>query len=174
MKNWFLWLCVGALSLLGGILALANPFAASLTAETLTAWTFLIAGALTLFSALRGGGRRVRWGGIVLGAILLLLGFSLLANPLGGLVSLTFLVAVALILAGAARIYIALSRTGRDVRVALLLSGVLSIALAAMIFFNFPASSVVTLGVFLAVELISNGVALIMLALAMRRARRAV
>jgi uncharacterized membrane protein HdeD (DUF308 family) len=173
MKNWILWLCVGIVSLLGGLLALANPFAASLTVEVLVAWTFLFAGVLTLVSAWRGRGEQFRWGGIALGVILLIIGISLIANPLGGLISLTFLVAVALIVAGAARVVLALSPVGREVRIPLLLSGVLSVVLAAMIFFNFPASSAVALGVFLAVELISNGVALIALALAMRRLRKA-
>jgi uncharacterized membrane protein HdeD (DUF308 family) len=39
MKHWILWLVAGLVSLLGGIMALANPLAASLTAELLAGWS---------------------------------------------------------------------------------------------------------------------------------------
>lgn len=35
MKHWLLWLVAGVISLLGGLFALANPLAATLTAELL-------------------------------------------------------------------------------------------------------------------------------------------
>ena len=51
-------------------------------------------------------------------------------------------------------------------RWALILSGAVSLLLGAMILSNFPQSAALVLGVYLAVELISNGVSLIVLSLA--------
>jgi len=39
MKHWILWLVAGVVSLLGCIMALANPLAVSLTAELLAGWS---------------------------------------------------------------------------------------------------------------------------------------
>ena len=88
MKGWFLWLIAGALSLVGGVFALANPLAATLKAELLAGWTFVLVGILTLFTAFGDQGWGARLWTILLGALILLLGFNLVANPLSGMVSL--------------------------------------------------------------------------------------
>ena len=59
MRNWGLWLAAGIISLLGGIFALANPLAATLTATLLAAWAFIVVGILTIASAFADQG----WGG---------------------------------------------------------------------------------------------------------------
>jgi uncharacterized membrane protein HdeD (DUF308 family) len=48
-----------------------------------------------------------------------------------------------------------------------------SIVLAVLIFSNFPQSAAVILGLLLAIELISNGVTLIALGMALNKERRA-
>ncbi|MGB0170212.1 MAG: hypothetical protein ACPF9G_13070 [Paracoccaceae bacterium] len=42
MKHWIFWLIAGVVSLLGGFTALANPLVASLTAELLAGWSFIL------------------------------------------------------------------------------------------------------------------------------------
>lgn len=169
-NNWIFYLAAGILSLLGGLFSLANPFAATLTATMLAGWSFLFAGILTLVSAFREQGTLARVVNILLGAVVALLGFELLADPLQGTVSLTIAVAVLLVMAGIFRIITALRVLQGGLRWGVLASGVLSLVLAAMIFGDFPQSAAVTLGIFLAVELISNGLALIALAVARKQA----
>jgi uncharacterized membrane protein HdeD (DUF308 family) len=165
MKYWFLWLLAGLLSIAGGILALANPFAATLTASLLAGWMFMAIGVLTILSAFGDKG----WGGRILallvGVLILLLGFSLVANPLRGILQLTVVAAILLGATGVFRILLAFAPEARLARWPLVISGALSLLLAAMILTNFPYSAAVTLGIFLAVELISNGVTLIVIAL---------
>jgi len=165
MKYWVLWLIAGIVSLLGGIFALANPFAATITAEFLAGMMFMLVGLLTLFSAFGDRG----WGGrilaILLGLLLLFFGVSLIANPLSGIFSLTFMAGVLLLALGIIRIALAFSSQLSGLRAVLVLSGILSLILGVMIFANWPQSAAVVLGIFLAVELISNGVSLIVLSL---------
>ena len=165
MQYWFLWLIAGLISLAGGIFALANPLAATLTAELLAGYMFIIVGILTVFSAFSDQG----WGGrilaILLGLALLFLGISLVANPLAGMVSLTFVTGFMLLVVGLFRILLAFSSHVASLRGVLIVSGALSVLLGVMIFANWPQSAVVVLGLFLAVELISNGVSLIVLSL---------
>ncbi|PID36172.1 MAG: hypothetical protein CR993_06535 [Rhodobacterales bacterium] len=164
MQSWILWMLAGVLSLVGGVLALANPFAATLAAEQLIGWMFLFVGMLTLVSAFADRG----WGGrllaILFGVVMLLLGVGLVANPLAGMLSLTYFAAMVMVVIGILRLVLAFQLGIASARWVLILSAVISLALGVMIFANWPQSATVVLGVFLAVELISNGISLIMLA----------
>ena len=51
MKHWVFWLITGIVSLLGRFAVLANPLAASLTAELLAGCSFIFVGVIILFSA---------------------------------------------------------------------------------------------------------------------------
>ena len=63
-----------------------------------------------------------------------------------------------MMIVGIVRLVLAFSDELRPFRLIMVISGALSIILAMMIFFNFPHSAAVVLGVYLAIELISNGV----------------
>jgi uncharacterized membrane protein HdeD (DUF308 family) len=165
MQNWFLWLLVGIASVIGGFVALAHPFAATLAAEQLAGWMFTAIGILTLLSAFQDKGWSARIWVLLLGVLLTVFGFNLVVNPLEGAVRLTFIVAIMLAIIGVFRLVIAVTPMATGSRMILGLSGLISIALSAMIFTNFPWSSLSVLGIFLAIELISNGVSLIFVAL---------
>ncbi|PIE16964.1 MAG: hypothetical protein CSA68_00535 [Rhodobacterales bacterium] len=169
MSYWFLWMLAGIVSLIGGVVALANPLAATLTAEQLAGWMFLAVGVLTLLSAFRDQG----WGGrlltIFLGLAILLFGIGLVANPVAGVLSLTYMAALIMLVLGILRLALAFSTHISPLRWMLGLSGLVSLALGIMIFANWPQSATVVLGLFLAIELISNGISLIFLSL-MRKA----
>lgn len=165
MQNWFLWLLVGIASLIGGVVALAHPFVATLAAEQLAGWLFIAVGILTLFSAFQDKGWGARIWAMVLGVVLTVFGFNLVVNPFEGAVRLTFIVATMLTIVGVFRLIIAVTPIAAGSRLILGLSGLVSIVLSVMIFTNFPWSSLGVLGIYLAVELISNGVSLIFVAL---------
>lgn len=173
MKYWYLWLIAGIISLLGGFFALANPLAATLTAELLTGYLFIVVGLLTIFSAFGDQG----WGGrilaIVLGVAILFLGVNLVWHPLVGIISLTYAAGVLMLVMGVVRILMAFSARAKNLRGILILSGLLSLVLGFMIFSNWPQSAAVVLGIFLAVELISNGISLIVLSMSRKSGEEA-
>ena len=84
------------------------------------------------------------------------------------MVPLTAAVGALLLLAALLRITAALRLYGYF-RGTLLVSGLLSFILAVLIFADFPQSANVILGLFLAIELLSNGVSLVALGMAQRR-----
>ena len=100
---------LGAIMILGGVLAFLNPFAASLAAEAIAGAAFLTAGAMQLWFAVSDGTRAPgdRWLSGGLGAVLMLFAVSLVLNPLAGLVTLTALVALFFTVIGAFRIALA-------------------------------------------------------------------
>lgn len=172
MSGWISWLVAGLVSLLGGIFALANPMAATLTAELLTGYLFIAVAVLMLLSVFQDDSWGSRALSIVLGLFILFVGVNLVANPLQGMVSLTFLVAISMLIIGVFRILLAFGVSQGSVRIALIVAGVISLLLGAMILANFPQSAAVVLGILLAVELISNGVSLLAIAFAVKSARQ--
>lgn len=161
MNNKFFLLLIGVLSIAGGIFAFFNPMAATLTAEQLIAWLFLFAGGLQLVSAWQYRGLSLMKWLAVGGVLALLIGAFLLFNPLKGALALTVIIAVLLLFSGFSRIAFAMMLKGSSAFFPTLLSGILSLVLAVFIFADFPQSAATILGIFLAIELVSNGVTML-------------
>ena len=137
-----------------------------MTAELLAGWSIILVGVIMLFSAFGDQGWGARISTVLLSLLVLFIGVNLIAHPLRGLISTTYAVAVVMMIVGIVRLVLAFSDELRPFRLIMVISGALSIILAMMIFSNFPQFAAVVLGVYLAIELISNGVALIAIALA--------
>lgn len=168
-KSW-VWMAVFAvISLIGGVLALLNPFAATLAATLMAGWAFILLGGMQVIQSFQVQG----WGGflwaLLFGVLTLVVGVSLVFNPLAGMVSLTLLVAVLFLAVGVVKVMYAFSLRPLTGWGWVLFSGIVSIVLAVMILSNFPYAATSVLGILLAVELISNGVLFLMIALGLRR-----
>ena len=160
--NRTLWMVVGVISILGGIFAFFNPLSASFAAEQLAGFIFLLVGVLqfiALFQAYSTTGKVLAAIG---GAFGILIGIELLQNPLQGILTLTMVIAILFMATGVVRVIVAFGLRRTVAFVPILISGLISIALAIMIFTSYPQSATYILGVLLAVELISNGISLIM------------
>jgi membrane protein HdeD len=168
MPNWILLAVLGIVSIIAGILALLNPFPASLAAVKLAAWAFLIIGAVQIFEAFSAKS----WGGklwtLLLGVVAVLIGVDLLGEPLAGLIKLTFVLGIMFIASGIFK-FIAGFRVHRnDFKALVLVSGLASLAIGLIILSNFPASAATSLGILLGIELVSDGVSALALALSRR------
>ena len=168
MNNSIVLLGVGTVSLLGGIVALLNPLAATLTAELLTGYLFVIIGVLMLLSIFADDSWGSRLLSLILGVAILAIGVNLVSNPLQGVLQLTVVVALLMLFIGLLRIFFAFRMPTTGLKVMLILAGIVSLVLGAMILTSFPFSAAVVLGILLAVELISNGISLVVLGLAAR------
>lgn len=169
LKTSWIWMAVFAvISLVGGVLALLNPFAATLAATLMAGWAFAFLGVLQIVQSFQVQG----WGGflwaLLFGILSLVVGVSLVFNPLAGMVSLTLLVAVLFLALGAVKIMYAISLRPVTGWGWVLVSGIVSLVLGVMILANFPWSAVSVLGILLGVELISNGVLFLFVALGLR------
>lgn len=168
-KSWGWMAVLAVISLVGGVLALINPFAATLAATLMAGWFFMLLGGLQIIQSFQVQG----WGGflwaLLFGVLSLVVGISLVFNPLAGMVSLTLLVAVLLLVTGAIKIFYGFSLRPVTGWGWVLLSGAVSVLLAIFILTNFPYAAGTVLGIFLAVELISNGVLFLFIALGVRQ-----
>ncbi|WP_109465290.1 HdeD family acid-resistance protein [Albibacillus kandeliae] len=163
MKASTLMIVMGALLLLGGILALANPFAASITVTTLVGAFFLVAGIIQAWALFQDKTAQHRmWNGVV-ALLTIIAGVWLLANPLKGMVSLTIIVGALFFVMGLVRIMLAFQLRGSPLFWLLLLSGVASVLIGAFVFSDFASAATTLLGVLLGIQLLAEGVGLIAL-----------
>lgn len=172
MGKTILWVVLGIISIVGGIFALASPLVATFVATTIAAWVFIFVGVVQVIGAFSAEGAWAKIGNILLGALAVFLGFSILQNPLAGALALTTLVGILFLAAGVFKLILAFSVEERRAFWLILISGALSVLLAILIFSNFPYSAATMLGILLGVDLISNGVSLIAMSFALRRLER--
>ena len=62
-----LWIILGVISILAGVLALANPMAATLAAVQIAGWGFLIVGVMQIFLAFRADAQALDQRGVIAG-----------------------------------------------------------------------------------------------------------
>lgn len=168
MNNWVLLLIAGIIALLGGILALFNPLAATLTAVMLTGWILVFVGVIEIIGVFSATGWGARLLALVLGVLTVLLGLYILGNPIISAVVLTWIVGIFFLATGATKVVLSFGMRGTGYFWVVMLSGIVSVVLGVMVLSNFPYSAASILGIVLAVELISTGVANIALSLRLR------
>ncbi|MFV0644647.1 MAG: HdeD family acid-resistance protein [Sphingomonadaceae bacterium] len=164
MKQSTWWTVGGIIALIGGFIALFNPFAASFAATFIAAWAFLLGGIfqiVALFDA-KGTGNKILLG--LFGILSILAGIILFRNPLEGVLTLTVAVALLFIVSGIVRFVMSFQLRGTGGFWLVMISAIISVILGIMILSGFPDTSAYTLGVLLGVELIFDGIALLGLA----------
>ena len=167
-----LFLVEGIVLLVLGALAIVLPPFATLAITIVIGWILLasgVMGLITTFSARHAPGF---WWSLVSAVLAIAAGLILLVQPVGGAISLTLLLIAFFIIEGIASIMYALEhRTQLSGRWEwMLVSGLIDLALAAIIFTDLPGSAAWALGVLVGVNMIFGGAALIAIALHARKA----
>ena len=168
MKNWFLWLLIGCVSVIGGLFALFNPLSAMVTATTLAGWTLVIVGVSHGYSAWKAQGKMAKASAGLWAAAGGFMGLLLLLGPFGDGSVMEVLLAALLLLSGGAKLWSARQIKRDPLCVVVLAAGGVSIVLAAVLFLGFPRFIANNLGIVLGAELLANGAALVVLSLKRR------
>ncbi len=168
MGGRILWGLFGLISIAGGVLALMNPFGATLAATVIAGWMFILIGALQIIGTFTDKDAIGKIWMILLGVLAIWVGISILQHPLAGMISLTMVVAISFLVAGVFKLILAFSLEDRRFFWLILLSGAVSVLLAIMIFSNFPQAAATVLGILLGIELISNGATLLAVSMSAR------
>ncbi len=169
LRRGWVWLIVlGALLMVLGLLALGLPLVAGLATAVFIGWLLIIAGILEVAQGLWSRQWRGFFLDLLIGILYIGIGFMVVANPGITLVTLTLLIAMFLITGGVFRIVAALSERFPHWGW-LLLNGVVSLVLGILIWRQWPASALWVIGLFVGIDLLLQGVSLIMLGLAAKR-----
>lgn len=167
-SGWFL--ALGILMVLLGIAAISMPLLAALAIELLLGWLLVIGG---IAQGIHAFGQK-QWGGLLwqllIGVLYLAVGTMLLVEPLRGVLTLTFLLAVFFVAEGILRMIMALKLRPVQNWGWMLVSGVVTLILGALIWANWPSAAVWAIGLLVGIDMVFGGWSLIMLASAARRA----
>jgi uncharacterized membrane protein HdeD (DUF308 family) len=170
--HWKLFLIEGIVLVLLGILAIVLPPLATLALTIVFGWLLLIsgvAGLITTFWAKHAPGF---WWSLFSALIAIAAGITLLGWPVSGSVSLTLVLIVFFVIEGVASIMYAIEHrrqySGRWAW--MLVSGVIDLILAGIIFAGLPGTALWALGLLLGINLLFGGTSLIAMAMHARAA----
>ena len=171
-QHWKLYLVEGIVLVVLGLIAVLYPPPATLAVTFLFGWLFLISGVMGLVTTFYMRHAPGFWWALISAAIAILVGASLLAEPLRGALSLTLVLAVFFVVEGVASIMFSLDHkrelSGRWGM--MLLSGLVDLVLAVMIIAGLPSTAAWAIGLLVGINLVFGGTALIGMALHARNA----
>jgi uncharacterized membrane protein HdeD (DUF308 family) len=165
--HWRLFLTEGIVLLALGVLAIVVPPIATIAVEVLIGWLLLMSGIVGLVATLRMRAAPGFWWSMVSAVLGIVAGIVLLRWPLSGAVSLTLILTVFLVVEGLATILYALEHK-REVSGrwgVMLVSGIIDLFLAGMIFAGLPGTAAWAIGLLIGINLVFGGSALIAMAL---------
>jgi uncharacterized membrane protein HdeD (DUF308 family) len=158
------WLMIeGVLLVLLGLAALLMPLMAGLAATLVFAWILILSGMIGLISAFAGRARAHLGWSLASAVIALGIGVVLFVDPLAGAVGLTLVIGAYLALDGLAMIGLGLDHRKRGMSGWgwQLASGVIDLALAAVILLMSAIGSAALIGLVVGLSLMAAGVALL-------------
>jgi len=161
---------LSVLMIAAGVLAIFSPAIAGVAATVLFGWLLIFSGILHLVYAWQAGRAGAVVWEILVGMLYGGIGVYLLARPVAGLESLTLALAVYLVMEGVLEFVLAFAIRPLAGSGWLLLDGIVTLVLAAMIGSAWPISSVWAIGTLVGVSMFSSGITRLMLSVAVRQA----
>lgn len=163
------WLiAIGALFIVLGTLAIAEPFVAGLAVAFLAGWLLVFGGAAHFIAAFGGGGV---WRVIVqllIGVVYFAGGFYFLTHPLLGLGTLTLLLAIVILTEAVFEIVLYVRHRETQGASWLLINAIITLFVGGLIWFHWPSSSVWAIGTLVGVNLLMTGISRLMVGIAAR------
>lgn len=168
--HWVATLVVGVLLAIAGGFAINTAFFSTLTTVVVIGFAMMVAGFAEVFHAfVMRSWSHFFW--LLLGGGLYILGGALVVrNPILAASFITLLLGASLIASGLIRSYIAFQIPAGGTKGFLVLSGVLTLVVGALIVAQWPGSSLWVIGLILGVELLFAGMGWVGVALSMRAA----
>jgi uncharacterized membrane protein HdeD (DUF308 family) len=165
--SWSLGLSL--LMVVAGVLAIGIPLVAGLAVTIVVGWLLIASAALHFVFAWRSGYSKATIWEILLGLLYGFIGFYVLVNPAAGLASLTFALAIYLLVEGVLELVLSYQLRPAAGAGWLLFDGIITLVLAAMIWSTWPSSAVWVLGTLVGISMLFSGITRFMLSLAVRR-----
>lgn len=163
-QNRTLYIIEGILLILIGIAALIVPGIFSLTVELLLGWLLIIGGGYQLFRSWQERHQEGYIWGFLAALVNIILGIMLVAYPVVGVVSLTIILIAYFLVTGIYQIIWSFSLKRFQNWWLLLLNGLLSLILAAILWSGWPESAVWALGLLFGINMLFTGSAILSLA----------
>ncbi len=171
-KNWGWLFGMGVLFIILGLVGLGRLFVLSLAGTLFFGILFIVGGVAQLIEALKCLGWKSVIYHVLMAALYIIAGVFVIQEPFAAKMLLTWVLGAALMCIGIVRVVMALQMRGMGSWFVPLVGGVISIILGGIILTHWPLSGLFVIGLFIAIELITNGWSYIFIALAARKANK--
>lgn len=167
-QNWGWIVALGVAMVVMGAIAIGSSVLMTVAFVTLFGVLLTIGGVTQVAQAfmLRGSGRF--WTRFLFGLLYVVAGILIVARPFGAAEALTLIVAAFLMASGLVRIFSALQTRHLPGWGWMVVSGVLNVLLASLIYAQWPASGLWVIGLFVGIEILMGGAACISAGLALK------
>jgi uncharacterized membrane protein HdeD (DUF308 family) len=167
---WGLFLAQGLIMMVLGAAAIVWPQISTLAVDLYAGWMFLISGIFGLVTMFVAPSAAAFFWSLLTAALSLFVGVLLLWHPVEGVVSLTLVLIAFFIVEGVFQIAAAIRdrQALPDTWGWLLMSGIADLVLAAMMIWGWPLTAVWALGLIVGLNLLTSGLAIVMVAVAGR------
>ena len=172
---WGLFLAQGIIMMVLGAVAIVWPQVSTLAVDLYAGWMFLISGIFGLATMFLAPNAAAFFWSLLTAALSLFVGVLLLWHPVEGVVSLTLVLIAFFIVEGVFQIAAAI----RDRQALpdswgwLLMSGIADLVLAAIMISGWPLTAIWALGLIVGINLLTSGLAIVMVAVGGRSMVRA-
>lgn len=161
LHHWKWMMFGGVLAVVAGIVAILIPAVASVAIALFIGWVFVIAGAFQIPAAFSAGSfGHVVWR-LLLALITVVAGIWLVASPLEGTITLTFVLACFFLASGVISVAGAMAARGNQGAGLIALSGILALIIGALVIAELPSSAAWAIGLLAGINFIFDGFALI-------------
>lgn len=144
-----------------GCLAIALPQLFTVAIELIVGWLFIIAGVILFFRAFQWREEGVFWPTLISAILNLVIGILLVIYPVAGVLSLTMLLIAFFILDGISKLFLSFQLKPIKNWGWLLISGLLSLALAVLLIAGWPGTAAWAIGLLVGINMLFSGISLI-------------
>ena len=169
-RQWWLFFALGLASIIVGILAISFAFIATMAKVVVFGVLLLIAGITEVIHSFMARNMRSFALHLLAAALYLLVGFFMIEDPVRAAAVLTLLLAAFFLVGGVLRILFSLGANFPGWPW-VLLNGVVDLILGALIWSEWPESSLWVIGLFVGIDLIFSGWSWVMLGLIVKETK---
>ncbi len=166
-RQWWVYLALGVVSVIVGMLAISSTFVATLVSVRVFGWLLLFAGIAEVVHAVMVRNMRGFALHLLAAALYLIVGLFMLEDPIRAATVLTLLIAASFFVGGTLRVIFSVAMRF-PAWPWVLLNGVVDLILAVLILNGWPESSLWVIGLFVGIDLLLHGWSWVILALTTR------
>jgi uncharacterized membrane protein HdeD (DUF308 family) len=170
--KWGWFVALGVVLILAGLFALGDVVAFTLISVIFIGAMLLVGGIFQIIHAFMTKGWSDFFLNLLMGAIYVVGGFLIMDEPVQGSVLITLFLLAALLVGGIMRIVVAVRHREMAGWWLLVLSGLISVVLAVVLYMSLPWSGLWVLGTVIAIELLVQGFSWLQFGLSLRKLAR--
>jgi len=171
-KNSGFLIFLGIMTVIFGVVAIGSPLITGVAVAVFVGFLLLASGVARIVHALKSKQWGTGFWGTLIGVLGVAAGLLMIFRPLIGLVTMTMLIAIYFLIDGISEIIAAFKIKPDQGWGWVLFNGIIAVLLGLMIWRQWPVSGAWAIGILVGLDLLLTGVVTIVLALAVRRARR--